>query len=700
MEFSNKIGLPGLGVCYYPEHWPEEQWPEDLRTMQENGISVIRVAEFAWSKLEPREGEYTFAFWDRFMDVAQRSGIHVIFCTPTATPSAWLTHKYPEVLNAGRDGGLHHHGMRRHCNYTSPVYRDFTKKIVHLVGKRYSGWPCVIGWQIDNELNCGTSTFYAAADHAAFRMWLQQKYGTLDALNEAWGTIFWNQTYTAWDEVFLSRPHGEIEGVNPHLALDEKRFFSHSAVSYCKLQYDILRQYTNPGQFITTNGMFGHLDYGELTRSAVDVLTYDSYPAFGFESMGGINNKGFDDSSDAASRFNLNDRKWGWFLANARAFSPVFGVMEQQSGAGGWVNRMKMPTPRPGQLRLWSFQSLANGADFVSYFRWRTATFGTEIYWHGILGYDGSPNRRLTEVRQVAADFARLGELAGAESCGRVAILRDYDNLWDGEFDIWHGELRAASEVAWFVALELTHTPWDVVYITTGTTPEALARYDLVVAPHPTILEEGGARALEGYVRQGGTLIVGARSGYKDRRGHCHRMPMPGYLAGLCGVRVEDFSALCYKDRDQAAVWDEALIQTPLFNDILDPISPETKVLATYRGNYYDGRAAFTSRLRGKGHACYFGAAFQPEAAMLMLNKLGFAKPLSSLFALPESCALYTRRKGETIYHFLLNFADDPVTITVKKAMRNLLDDALLEGERVLAPYDVLVLRAEGVCGQ
>ena len=268
------------------------------------------------------------------------------------------------------------------------------------------------------------------------------------------------------------------------MALDEKRFISDSAVSFAALQYDILRKNTAGRQFITTNGMFAHLDYGDLLDRAADFITYDSYPTFGFENRGGINASGFGGTAPAESPDNLNDRKWSWNLANARAFSPNFGIMEQQSGAGGWVDRMQAATPRAGQIRLWTMQSVAHGADFISYFRWRTCSFGTEIYWHGILGYDNRSNRRLAEISALHGELEALSGLAGSSVRAHMAIVRDYDNIWDGECDIWHGPLRGASEAAWFTAAERGHVPFDVVYLDRETSADDLAGFDLLVYTH------------------------------------------------------------------------------------------------------------------------------------------------------------------------------------------------------------------------
>lgn len=286
-----------LGTCYYPEHWDKSLWESDLDRMLAHGITTIRIAEFAWSLVEPQEGQFTFAFWDEFLDLAEAKGMKVIFGTPTATPPAWLTDKYPEVLNARRDGVLYRHGMRRHYNYNSKKYQELAARVVEQLGQHYGKRPCIVGWQIDNEFNCETQQFYSESDTVAFRKFLQEKYGTLEALNQAWGAVFWDQTYTSWEQVYVPRTtYGD--GVNPNQQLDYIRFVSQSATRFCQMQCDILRKYSKPGDFITTNGMFGSLDNHRLVEDCLDVYTYDSYPNFAF-AMG----------ADPRHNTTLNDRK-------------------------------------------------------------------------------------------------------------------------------------------------------------------------------------------------------------------------------------------------------------------------------------------------------------------------------------------------------------------------------------------------------
>ncbi|MBE5858115.1 MAG: DUF4434 domain-containing protein, partial [Lachnospiraceae bacterium] len=353
-----------LGTCYYPEHWDKSLWREDLERMQKVGIKTIRIAEFAWSKVEPTEGSFTYEFFDEFLDIADEMNMRVIMGTPTATPPAWLTSKYPDALNARKDGTLFRHGMRRHYNYNSENYKRLSSIIVEKFAKHYGKRKCVIGWQIDNEINCEIAEFYSESDDMAFNQFLQDKYKTLDALNDAWGTVFWNQTYTEWEQVHI--PRTTVQGtVNPHQTLDYYRFISDSACKWVKMQADIIRKYKKEEDFVTTNGIFGHVDYRRMRDESLDFITYDSYPNFAYI----LDGYDKDDSS-------FRDRKWSRNLTETRAISPIFGIMEQQSGANGWNTGMAAPTPRPGQITLWTMQSIAHGADFISYFRWRTAIFG------------------------------------------------------------------------------------------------------------------------------------------------------------------------------------------------------------------------------------------------------------------------------------------------------------------------------------
>ena len=668
------------GVCYYPEHWPKEMWRDDLRRIREAGISVIRIAEFAWTIFEPAEGTFSFDFFDEFLAVAEEEGIKVIFGTPSATPPAWLTEKYPEVLNARKDGVLLRHGGRRHYNYNSPVYRKLTARIVEQLARHYGQHPCLVGWQIDNELNCETSEFYSEADHAAFRSFLKEKYGTLDKLNDAWGTVFWSETYTDWEQLHCPRPVIN-NGDNPHLMLDYRRFVSASCLTFAGMQAEIIRKYKKPGDFITTNGLFGDMDNHKLQQDSLDIYTYDSYPNFAFEI-----------DRDPKHSKDLNDRKWTRNLTETRSVCPHFGIMEQQSGGGGWTSRMEMPAPRPGQLTLWAMQSVAQGADFISFFRWRTCAFGTEMYWHGILDYDGRDNRKLAEVKDFISKMKTLDPVCGAENAAGFALLKDYDNIFDSETDIWHRRIASASEKEIFAASELNHTPYNIVYMKEETELAELAAYKVLVYPHPFIMSEKRAEVLKQYVANGGTLIVGCRSGLKDMNGKCVMLPQPGLLQELTGTDVRDFTYTSPNEDDIYALWNGEKLMTPVFNDVLTAL-PGTEVLAAYGNGYYKGEAALTRHAYGKGQVLHLGSTFTREGFARILDYAGVLEPFRGIVTAPEDVEVVLREKDSQRFLFVLNFMAEERTITLHKPGTLLYTGEKVQGEATLPAFGTAVYR-------
>lgn len=670
-----------LGTCYYPEHWPENLWEEDLERMLECGIQVIRIAEFAWSKVEPYEGVFTYEFFDRFLDLAREKGMKVIFCTPTATPPAWLTEKYPEVLNGTIDGVLFRHGGRRHYNYNSPVYQEKTRIITEAFASHYGPHPAVIGWQIDNELNCERDEFYSESDTAAFRVFLQKKYGSLDKLNEAWGTTFWNQTYTDWKEVHIPRTTPS-NNTNPHEVLDYTRFISDSACRYAKLQSDIIRKYVKPGDFITTNGLFSNLDNQRMAGESLDFIMYDSYPNFAF-------------TKENYEKFSatLQDRMWSRNLTEVRAVSPNFGIMEQQSGANGWNNRMAAPTPKPGQMTLWTMQSAAHGADYVSYFRWRTCTMGTEIYWHGILDYSGRENRRLREVREIHRKCQAISEAAGSRYEARTAVLKDYDNIWDAQLDIWHGDVDRLSQQSLFLAAQKSHTPMDYVYLREDTTAENLKKYQVIFYPHPVIVNPQRAAILEEYVEAGGCLVLGCRSGYKDMTGKCVMDRLPGLFAKISGTDIPEYTRVNPDDEPVYIDWDGIRLEAAVFNDQLEPLTADAQVLGRYENCYYAGSPGLICNVLGAGKVYYFGAAFTEETARVFLEKLGAASPYADVLELPWECELAVREKDGRKYYFVLNYKKTPVKIQVKEALVDLYTGETVSGQVELEAFGTKVYR-------
>lgn len=662
-----------MGVCYYPEHWSSSLWREDLCRMKKMGLETIRIAEFAWNKFEPEEGVFTFDFFDSFMEIVKDEGLKVIFCTPTATPPAWMSQTYPEILNADMDGNLIHHGMRRHCNLTSEKYRFFVSRITEKLGEHYGKHPSIVAWQLDNEINCECHCYYAESDHRSFRAYLKNKFKTLDALNNAIGANFWNQTYSDWDEVFLTRRTNHKMHTNPHMELLERHFISDTVIDFFKLQTNILRKYTNAK--ITTNGLFRYIDYHCLVDETLDFITLDNYPHF---------NEKRDEDENVALR-----RKATYKLARTRSISPVFGIMEQQSGVGGWTFTQPKEAPKPGYLRLWALQAVAHGADYIGFFRWRTCSYGTEIYWHGILNYDNRENRRVQEVEKTWRDLQKIQGVTGQQYRANLAILRDYDNEWDGFNDVWHGSADQKSYDAWVSACQKKHVPFDLVYINDETEFDELKNYKMLVYPHAAILTEKRAALLRSYAEQGGIVLFGCRTGYKDIYGRCPMRPMPGLVSNLCGVTVDDFTAVSEDGEEAWITLEKTKIRASVFNDILN-VSDATAI-GFYDNRYYQGACAISAKQVGLGKVMYFGAAFGEDSAQAFLEQEKIEAPdgWGKILDLPKGVELAIR--GE--YVFLLNFTEETLKIPCAEAVRNLITELDCFNQITLAPLDVAVLK-------
>lgn len=664
-----------LGVCYYPEQWPREIWGSDLERMLDAGIQVIRIAEFAWSKVEPMEGDYSFAFFDEFLDLCDEKGMKVIFCTPTATPPAWLTNKYPEVLNQDINGVKFRHGSRRHYNYNSTVYMEKSANITEKVASHYGPRKCIIGWQIDNELNCEVNEFFSDADSSGFRWWLLNKYHDLGKLNEAWGTAFWNQTYTQWDEIFV--PRRTCNGAqNPHHMLDYYRFISDSVLKFAGDQAEIIRRYKKPEDFITTNGLFSHLDNHMLEEKCLDFIMYDSYPNF-------TNRVG-----EPVDESGLRDRWWSKNLAETRSVSNIFGIMEQQTGANGWNIWPGVPNPRPGQITLWTMQSIAHGADYISFFRWRTATAGTEMYWHGILDYSGRDNERLEEVKTISNIVQKINTVAGKEYCAEVAILKDYDNVFDAEIDNWHGIIEKNSQDALFETLQRTHTPFNYEYFYGSEEIPDLHKYKVVFYPHPVICSENRAEVLKKYVENGGILVLGARAGQKDMNGRCVTERLPGVFSEISGADIKEYSFI-QPDFDNVLVeTEDGIFRAEFFAERISEKSAAAQI-GRYATEYYKGDTAFTKNEIGKGRVYYYGSSFNKEAVEYLLDETGVKDPLSKTIEAPETVELAMR--GDCL--FVLNYKREDAVLELKKTMIDAVTRETLSGTVSLKGYGTLVLK-------
>ena len=656
-----------FGVDYYPEHWPEERWPEDARLMAEAGFNVVRLAEFAWSRMEPRDGTYTFDWLDRAIDVLAAQGMQVVLGTPTASPPPWLVTRHPEVLLVRQSGDAVTYGNRRNYSPTSEVYRAYSRRIVEQMAARYGDHPAVIGWQIDNEF--GDRDY----DAPAFRSWLRRRFGSLDVVNERWGTVFWSHVYNDWDEIPVPVSSGGVP--NPGLALDFARFCSEAYVAYQRLQIDILRERC-PKHFITHNLMgfrYDLIDYFDLTRD-LDFVAWDNYPR-GFWNI--------EPDVDPTSMALGHDTMRGLKRKN-------FWVMEQQAGAGGWDIISVMP--KPGELRLWAYQAIAHGADGIVFFRWRTARHGTEQYWHGLLEHDARPGRRYEEIKRMGQEIARIGSrIVGAKVEAKVAMMLSYDARFAFQIqpnnpgfsypEQFHGLYRS---------LHARRLAVDIV------APDAdLSPYDLVIAPSLYVLTEETAARLEGFVQAGGTLLVTARTGVKDEGNAVVAQPLPGLLARLCGVVVEDYDSLPAEATNALAFPGVEGAEGRVWCDILTPQGAE--VIARYGQDSYADQPAVTVNAFGNGHAAYLGTVGNDALNDALVQRLLDLAGLAAGPPLPAGVELSVRWHDRTKLVFVLNHTDREQLVELDDgAYQALLGGSAEAGRWRIAARGVLVLQLDG----
>ncbi len=648
-----------LGVCYYPEHWPEDRWPEDARLMRAAGLDLVRIAEFAWAKMEPAEGRYDWSWLDRAIDTLAAAGLQVVLGTPTATPPAWLVRAHPEVLPVDSQGRVRQFGSRRHYCANSPVYRDYTTRIVTALAHRYAAHPAVVGWQIDNEFGChDTARCYCPRCAAAFREWLKARYGSLEALNQAWGTVFWSQTYSGWEQILP--PNLTVTEPNASQVLDYYRFSSDSVVAYQQLQLDLLRRLTH-GQRITHNlmGNFPDLDYHKLSQP-LDFVCWDSYPT-GYAEVQ-AESLYLPDEPRPPVAYDVGDPYVTGFchdLTRGLKQGPYW-VMEQQPGGINWA-RLN-PGVRPGAVRLWTWHALGSGAEAVVYFRWRACRFAQEQYHTGLLKHDASPDTGYEEVLRLLPEREQMARLAAEPVQPQVAMLLDYNDLWALQLQPHHrdfGYLRLLFR--YYAALARLGLAVDLV------SPQAdLGRYKLVLAPSLHLAGEALAVALERYVEAGGALLLGVRSGFKTPTNLVTDQPLPGALHRLAGASVRYWHALPpgvsfpYQSGipglgGQAGLWAEALEPDP----DTEGAWKRARLLAHYTAGPFAGLGALTQADLGAGRVWYAGWYPAPAQAQALLAYLAAELGLETIPNLPEGM-LVCRRGGCQVW---LNFTETPQTV-------------------------------------
>ncbi len=641
-----------LGSAWYPEQWPEDRWAEDLRLMQQHGANVVRIGEFAWSRMEPTEGAYDMGWLVRAVRLAAKYDIKVVIGTPTDTPPAWMTQKYPQVLRIDGDGKRLGHGGRRQFSIADSDYRRFSRDIVGRMAQALGKEPNVIGWQIGNEY---TDESYDPAAKAAWINWLKARYGTLDRLNDAWTTQYWSQTYSDWSQVPFNTEKG-----NPGLMLEQKRFITDQWVDFQKNQLDAIRAHARPSQFITTNlgglGWANKFDRYAINRD-LDFASWDNYVGTGHLLP----------YRNGAS----HDLVRGWKRKN-------FWVMEIQPGFVNWAPVSNMLYP--GETRAMAWQAIGHGADGILYWQWRNALNGQETMHGSIIGPDGKPLPVYEEVSRIGREMAKATPLlAGTAPRSPVAILQDYPSRWTIDFQPHHKDYDQIGVLLdYYAPLKDALGSVDIVEAA-----GPLDRYKLVVAPNLAILTPEMSAKLSAFVRAGGHLILGPRSGQRDEYDRLQPRRQPGPLADLLGGQVEQFYALDEAvpvEGGQATIWAEDL----------RPQSPDTQVLLRYRkaNGWLDGHAAALTRKVGKGRITYVGALIDKGLMKTLIDDALRGAGVERDFAVPQDVELMTREGDGRSIVILINHGKESRSVALPTPMTD-----ILKGGRTQA----VTLDAEGV---
>ena len=635
-----------LGAAWYPEQWDEPTWDRDLETMESAHIHLARIAEFAWSAMEPREGQYDWTWLDHAIEKAAAHHIVIVLGTPTAAPPAWLTTRYPETLRVDENGRRDEHGNRQQFSFASTKYRELARGIAEQMARRYGHNPNVVGWQLDNEY--ANDSFDPDA-RAQWHAWLKKKYGTIDRLNTLWTTQYWSQTYNSFDQI--PARHDEE---NPALLLDWRHFVSDTWKSYSENQISAIRPNADPRQFITTNtmGWFDGFD-SYVVHSALDIAAWDDY----------ISTPQYDPASNGAA----HDLTRGYKQKN-------FWVMETEPAFVNW-RKTNNPLAR-GQTRELAWQAIGHGADAIEYWQWRSAMNGQEQYHGTLVGPDGKPVPLFAEVQQLGAEFEQAGKaLSGTTPVADVAVLHDFDSRWAIDFQRHAAKFDPVEElVDFYRPLRAGAQGVDVIAPTAE-----LGRYKLVVAPALHVLPQATADHLIAYVKQGGHLVLGPRSGMKNEYDALWPQRQPGPLQSLLGGRVQEYYAL-----------EEAVATTAgeggkpgkgeVWAELLEPLDDATKAQAKYTASpgsagWLEGQPAILTRQAGKGSITYVG--FWPDAFTLesltagWLKDAGVSPLLPGMAAGVEVCV--REGQGHRVY-IVINHADTSQHVALPATMTDLLD--------------------------
>ncbi|MFB7250011.1 beta-galactosidase [Microbacterium sp. NPDC056234] len=678
------------GADYNPDQWPEDVWDDDVRLMQEAGVNIVSLGIFAWSRIQPAENVWDFAWLDTVIDKLHAGGIRVNLATATASPPPWVSATYPETLPVDENGASYWPGSRQHFAPSSPTYRRLAGELVRRLAERYVNHPAVVMWHVGNEFGCHLWMDFSDAARDAYRVWLSDRYRTIDALNAAWGTTFWSQTYGSFHEIFPPRlaPYSH----NPSSMLDWRRFTSDMLLECYLAEREILLE-AGATQPITTNfmGPFKPADYRRWAPH-MDVIADDCYP-------------------DPANPNRIRDAAFQRDLVRSLKPGVPWMLWEQATDAVSW--RPGNPGKRAGALMAETAQSIARGADGIMFFQWRQSRAGSEKFHSAMLPHAGTETRTWNAVTQLGARLAALGDLPAPGHDAQVALVFDWENWWAVEERDHPTEIDyLALTLQWYGAFHARGIQVDII------APEdAGAGYDLVVAPVLYLLREEGASAIVRFVENGGTLVTGPFTDIVDEHDQFRSGGFLTLLGDVVGLRLEDFGALAGESTGGNGVgalsaasaqaaraaaargtvsfsFDDATHVGRLVAEAVRPSG--ATVLGTFETGLQTGSAAITRNRFGAGEAWY--VATQPDAGALdaVVDALVSASGVRPVVE-DVPAGVEVARRGDLVT--LINHADDTVQIAIHGTDAETgaaVERVVLESQGVafvLAPIDAAVTR-------
>jgi beta-galactosidase len=673
MPETTPRGLTRLafGGDYNPEQWPESVWQEDVRLMREAGVTMVSVGIFSWALLEPSPGRYDFGWLDRLLDLLHEHGIRVDLGTPTVVPPVWFYRAHPEALPVTAEGVRYEFGSRAAICHSNADYRSAAAAITTKLAERYGDHPALAMWHVHNEYGVPVSACYCESCAAHFRRWLATTYGTVDAVNEAWGTAFWGQRYGGFEDI--NPPRLTPAAVNPGQALDYKRFADATMRENFRMERDILHR-LSPGVPVTTNFMTAlsqcdSVDYWAWGRE-VDLVTNDHYLI----------------TDGRRTHVNL---AMAADLTRSVAGGAPWLLLEHSTSGVNW--QLRNPAKAPGQMARNSLTHVARGSEGALFFQWRQSRRGAEKFHSAMVPHGGTDTRVWREVVELGASMEMLSEIRGTRTEADVAVLWDWHSWWAQTLDwrpsVDHDARERAD--AFYEALYDRHLTVDFAH------PEAdLSRYPLVVVPALYLMTEAAGHNLKAYVEQGGTLVVSYFSGIVDQHDAVHEGAYPGPLRDVLGLTVEEFSPLLPGERVRVTGPDGTELSADVWTEFVVPRGAET--VSAYADGPAAGLPAVTRHRLGEGTAWYVSTRLGADGLDALLGRAGEDAGLAPRTDLPRDVEVVRRTGASGIYLFAVNHTGSDVKVPLEAAGTELLTGDRAAGRLAVPAGAVRVVRLDG----